>query len=239
MVLNKDSSILGSKGDVSASLVADHHDIRIDLFKFPLELRNMIYENILEEGDLTVLLASRKVHQELVAPIAKLKTFRVYFGSAWYRPISVPLGSKATMMVQNLTVAIKQCGLENGRKPRRWKTNLLEHFGGRSQFTRASCTIILDYGKNGWLTHRCVNGLLFDSLKTLTCFQTLTFKMIYEADTPRNEAAARAKGVTSWWHRNKFEIVQDALEPAFGPGEFHDQSGQLYLLFRPYDFTQH
>ncbi|KAK3169675.1 hypothetical protein OEA41_009059 [Lepraria neglecta] len=206
MVLNKDSSILGSKGDVSASLVADHHDIRIDLFKFPPELRNIIYDKILEEGDLTVLLASRKVHQELVAPIALLKTFRVYFGSAWHPPVSVPLGSKATVMVQNLTVTIKRCGLENGRKPRPWKKNLLEYFGGLSQFTRASCTITLDYGEKGWLTHRCVNGMLFTSFKTLTCFRTLTLKMIYEADTPRNEAAARAKGVTSWWHRNKFQI---------------------------------
>ena len=138
MVLNKDSSILGSKGDVSASLVADHHDIRIDLFKFPPELRNITYDKILEEGDLTVLLASRKVLQELVAPIAQLKTFRVYFGSAWHRPVSVPLGSQATMMVQNLTVTIKRYRLENGRNPRPWKRNLLEHFGGQSQFTRAS-----------------------------------------------------------------------------------------------------
>ena len=239
MVLDKDSSILGSKGDVSASLVADHHDIRVDLFKFPPEVRNIIYDKILEEGDFTVLLASRKVHQELVAPIALLKTFRVYFGSAWHPPVSVPLGSKATVMVQNLTVTIKRCGLDNGRNPPSWEKESPRTFWRAVSIHARFMHNHSRLRRKGWLTHRCANGMLFTSLKTLICFRTLTLKMIYEADTPRNEAAARAKGVTSWWHRNKFQIVQDSLEPAFGPGEFYDQSGQIYLLFRPYDFTQH
>lgn len=188
------------------------------LLDLPAEVRNSIYDHVVDFGEMHLFSTSKLIRQEGLP-----RSFNVYFGYA-DRPCALPpKHATATPLIQNVELHINL----GGARQRSYDCKLVECFGG-SHIARKSCAVLLDYGTAGYLSFDCARSSLFGALRTLTGFKDLTVRLVFGSDR-----WSRSDEHNDW----RYELAKDALESTLGPATYQVKGEERHLEFHPYEWN--
>ena len=199
--------------------------------KLPAELRSQIYHDVAshrKSGCLNLFSTSKQMRNEGAVVSARYFSFRLWLG--WNRR-DLPrdtLDWEATAVIQNVFLRFRLKGSENiwSTPPRPFDYRLIGFFG-RSQVMRESCQIVLDYDRNGYLSTSCACTTLFNAIRQLTNFRTVTIGISYDEVGKSNRHFRMIISIrnTSLYAQR----VNAALEPALGPATLGVNEFNRYL----------
>ena len=238
--------------------------------KLPAEIRNLIFHDLASTdygdnpGRLNIFDTSKQMRNEGAEASSRYCRFFVRVGYLGGLFEALPFGeSKATGLIQNVIIAVNLRGVDwvsalDMQGPLDYKQ--IEYFGG-SDVKRELCRVSLWYGKNGYVSKDCASDLLFEALRKLTGFRTLSVKIISEQNQRiAVEGIFPYMSVPNWlflqqqqrrpWADDRHimsirntpkvdlytERVKAALEPALGPATLTKAGGgeSQELLFHPF-----
>lgn len=192
----------------------------VSLFVLPLELRHVIYDQLLIEGSMAILRTSKAIRDEAIQRIYKLGTLRLNFGSddrvsSALRHLSPRVVNQIENVELRINVGLPSWGAQYQLDLR--PIALLNC----SNITRKSCVAVIDYGvfdlRRDLLSSR---NSAHQALKTLVGFQDVKVKLglIYEfGKYPQHYYTG---GTFDAYSRSAHLALRDILEPALGHARF-------------------
>ena len=195
--------------------------VKAAFVNFPGEIRNKIYSHVIESGDLSLFATSKQIREEGLP-----RLFRLYFDYTETRQRLPEAELSATKLIQNLELQMNFCGDPGPGSENAYRIN---YFRGR-EFTRESCTIILDCGEPGLLSYTLPE---FEPLQKLTSFKLLTAKFSY---TPYSgDEWDPAYHRIGWDKKRDREAVMKALKEKLGPADTVEMGEDEPLRYNPLD----
>ena len=220
------------------------------LLKLPPELRTMIFEPLIQAGDLSILRVSKLINQEAVSLLKKVAILRMNLNTRDVYETTMTLTAKMTPYgdltytapdyIQNLDICLNHV---------RWTgpqviTRLLEYFSG-NQIARRSCKITMFFPYCGPLLKLPHKSAVYRVIAGLTGFRFLTLKLVYYINEPYETAVLRHKNAlpTTDDPNRKYKFlsqsykqVSNFLATSLGPAKLKDSLGEPYLSFEPRAF---
>ena len=228
-------------------VAADFPMAKESLLKLPTEVREMIYEPLIEAGDLSILRVSKIIKQDAVPLLAKVATIRINLETPNISRVAIPLTARITFSgILTLTAPdyIQNVDLRIDipiRRPYFRNKEVILCFSG-NQVPRKSCKITFNPG-----VHNPAERLLGEDVNeivtlvaTLPGFRTLTLKLGFEAYIDNASGVVDYKGrrssLTHTLLIRRYQSICDALATRLGPAEFNRSFGGHCVVFRPMDF---
>ena len=223
------------------------NDGTFPLLKIPPELRALIYELLIQAGDLSILRVSKLVSKEAVHHLSKVGILRVKLGQLTISNVTVALTAKMTLSgVLTLTAPdyIQHLDLCFNIVRRPWisiDTQLIECFSG-SQISRRSCKITILFGLLGATPCSMKESQTYPVIATLTGFKNLTLKLAYRKDANQEASiikrfgdlqAAYNQDVARYMLLNDYKMISEFLSMTLGPAGFDDSIKGHHLIFWP------
>ena len=208
--------------------------------RLPPELRVMIYEPLIQAGDLGLLRVSKLVNQEAVAYLKKVAILRVYLGRPVISRVALPLTAKITLYgilkltapdyIQHLELRIELT------TPSRFTIDakLIQCFTGK-EVARKTCKITIRFGKLGPNPPRIAENEVYRGIAALTGFEVLVLKLVYRADTAYLASLRRRNGrrIPPTLISTDYDKVVEFLTKTLGPAVFDNRLNRDCLRFRP------
>lgn len=228
-------------------------DETFSFLKLPTELRAMIYELLIQAGDLSILTVSKLVSKEAVHHLSKVGILRVKLGTLAISNVTVALTAKMTLSgVLTLTapdyIQHLDLGFDIVRRP--WigiDTQLIECFSG-SQIPRRSCKVTMYFGILGATPYSMKESQTYPVIATLTGFQELTLKLAYRKDATQEASiikrykelrVAYDQDVARYMLLNDYKRISELLSMTLGPARFDDSIKGHHLIFWPRAYKLH
>ena len=220
------------------------------LLKLPPELRIMIFEPLIQAGDLSILRVSKLINQEAVSLLKKVAILRMNLNRMDVYETAMTLTAKMTPYgdltytapdyIQNLDICLNHV---------RWTgpqvvTRLLEYFSG-NQIARRSCKVTIFLAYCGPLLKLPHKSAVYRVIAGLTGFGFLTLKLVYYISGSYETAVLRHKNAlpkTDDPHRKykflsqSYKQISNFLATYLGPAKLNDSLGEPYLSFEPRAF---
>ena len=221
------------------------------LLKLPPELRAMIFEPLIQAGDLSILRVSKLINQESVSLLSKVAIFRINnLKRGTNGRMTVAVAAKITLSgeltlwapdhIQNIDVC-----LDMVRRPTfPVNTKLLQYFSG-NQVPRRSCKITILFGILGAVPKPVGANKTYQVISSLTGFSSLTLKLEYYEDKEYEATMLRRMNpllitdepyLTYEALLRDYEDISEYLAFFFGHAKLSDRRGEPYLSFKPRAF---
>lgn len=228
-------------------------DRTFSFLKLPPELRAMIYELLIQAGDLSILTVSKLISKEAVHRLSKVGILRVKLGTLTISNVTVALTAKMTLSgVLTLTAPdyIQHLDLCIDIVRRPWiaiDTKLIECFSG-SQIPRRSCKVTMFFGILGATPYSMKVTQTYPVIATLTGFQRLTLKLAYRKYATeeayiikhyKNHRVAYNQDVARYMLLNDYKTISEFLSVTLGPAGFDDSIKGHHLIFWPRAYKLH
>ena len=226
------------------------------LLKLPLELRTIIFEPLIQAGDLSILRVSKLMNQEAVLLLKKVAILRLNIsGSDIYQTeTTIALTATITLYgdltltapeyIQNLDICLNM----NRRTGPGLNTILVKYFSG-NQIARRSCKIRIFFGPTGPLREPLHKSAAYKAIASLTGFRFLTVKLVYFVNLCYEEAVLRSKNplletddpdvlykFMGMCYQQVHKRISNFLEIYLGPSKLNDSLEGPYLSFEPRAF---
>ena len=216
------------------------------LLKLPPEVRAIVFEPLIQAGDLSILRVSKLIGQEAAFFVPKLGTFRIDQGSRGFSRATIALAEMTllrdhTMMapshIQNLDIRLDPLG-------HTWSyiySALIAYFSG-NEIARRSCEITILIGLHGPGVQPPDECAIYRLIASLTGFKTLTLKFKSRKNEDREAEISKSNGclpVTSgqaMLHKKilkSYKEISEFLARTLGPAKLNDSLDEPYLLFKP------
>ena len=220
------------------------------LLKLPMEVREMIYEPLIEAGDLSILRVSKIVKQEAVPLLSKVATIRINPESINTSHVAIPITARITLSgiltlaaldyIQNIDLRLNL----PIRGPFFRNRELIFCFSG-NRVPRKSCKITFNPGRDN-VAQRLLGEHVYEIVSlvsSLTGFMMLTLKLEFQTYVDNiGRSLDRHKGIqSSTTHTmliGRYQNISDLLATRLGPAEFNKSIGDHGLAFRPIDFDE-
>ena len=222
------------------------------LLKLPPELRAIVFEPLIQNGDLSILRVSKLINQETVSLLSKIAILRINLNRQANRQITITLTAKITLYgnltltapdyIQNLDICLDML-----RRPGfPVNTKLIQYFSGK-QIARRSCKITILFGILGPVPKPLRENTTYRVIASLTGFKSLTLKLEYYEDEKYEAAMLRRMDpllITDdpdLTHRallRDYKEVSEFLSLNLGPANLNDGLGEPYLSFEPRAFKR-
>lgn len=212
------------------------------LLKLPPELRHIVYEPLIQAGDLSILRVSKLISQEAALFLPKAGTFRIGIDREVDRRTNNPLTSFTLLCrhpmiappcIQNLDMRINLVHLRRLVVDKR----IITYFSG-NEIARRSCKITILVRPHGLNIKR----LIYRDIASLTGFKVLTLKVEYR-ENKDHEAEVLGyiypqllipdQNVLHEKPLKDYEEVSRLLATNLGPAQLNDSLEGPYLSFKP------
>ena len=221
------------------------------LLKLPPELRALIFEPLIQAGDLSILRVSKLINQEAVSLLSKGAIFRINnLKKGTNDRMTIAVAAKITLSgeltlsapdyIQNIDVC-----LDMVRRPGfPVNTKLLQYFSG-NQVARRSCKITILFGVLGAVPKPVGENKTYQVISSLTGFSFLTLKLEYYEDKEYEAAMLRRMNpllitdepyLTHKALLRDYKDLSEYLAFFFGHAKLNDSRGEPYLSFKPRAF---
>ena len=229
------------------------------LLKLPPELRTIIFEPLIQAGDLSILRVSKLMNQEAVLLLNKVAILRLDIsGSAIYQTettiavtAKIDLCGRLTLTgpdyIQNLDICLtvdRHCGLG-------LNTKFVKYFSG-NQIARRSCNIKIFFGLTGPFPHPIHRSTNYKVIASLSGYRFLTLKLVHFVNETYEAAVLRSKNPLlmtddpdspyKWMgmgYKQVHKQISNFLEAYLGPAKLNDSLEGPYLSFEPRAFKPH
>ena len=220
------------------------------LLKLPPELRAIVFEPLIQAGDLGILRVSKLINQEAVSLLSKVAVLRINSNRRINRQMTIALTAKITLYgdltlaapdyIQNLEIC-----LDMVRRPGfPVNTKLIHYFMG-NQIPRRSCKITILFGVLGPVPKPLEENTTYRVIANLTGFRSLTLKFEYYDDEIYKAAMLRRMNpllitddpaLTRKALLMPYKELSNFLASSLGPAKLNDSLGEPYLSFKPRAF---
>lgn len=221
------------------------------LLKLPPELRAMIFEPLIQAGDLSILRVSKLINQEAVSLLSKVAILRINnLNRRTNGQMTIALAAQITLYgdltlmapdyIQNLDIC-----LDMVRRPGLpVNTKLVQYFSG-NQIARRSCKITILFGILGAVPKPLGENTTYRVIASLTGFKSLTLKLEYYEDEEYEAAMLRRMNpllitdepnLTHKALLRDYKDVSEYLAFFLGHAKLNDIRGEPYLSFKPRAF---
>ena len=258
---DEDSTILESKiapeDSESGTLPESSNITASSLLRLPSELRLMVLEPLIADGDLNIMRTNKLMYEEAAGLLKKNGVFRMNLGyadrvSSTSFPLTecLSLTGKITIQPSPEIQHIEfHFNVNNNvflawARPFEGYTDLMKAFGGKG-ITRHSCLVHLHIGSAGWCPDRTrfTRDPVLQAITNLTGFKTLVFKMTNDWDTKTHRVVRfgvlerrTERDGTHQMLLNDYRNVRKALQITLGPAILHTSFWHHFLVFHPSDF---
>ena len=214
---------------------------------FPPEIRDVVYENLIQIGHLGILRVSKLVYQEAISFMPKVASHRVDLGEWTFKPWNVALVNltrlhgqyiSAPHFIQNLDITLNIVRRTDGYVDR----GIINLFSG-DQIARKSCHITILYGLFGPLLRAPEDDDAYKLIAKLIGFKTLTLKLEYRKDKDHEAELMKSldgrflitdRDVLRKKLLTNYKTVSEVLGKTLGPAKLNDGlGGGPYLSFKP------
>ena len=217
------------------------------LLKLPPELRAMIYELLIQAGDLSILTVSKLVSKEAVHHLSKVAILRVKLGQLTSSNVIVALTAKMTLsgiLTLHAPGYIQHLDLCFNIVRRPWiqlDTQLVQMFSG-DQIPRRSCKIKILFGLLGATPYSMKECQTYQVIAALTGFKTLTLELAYRKDATQEASIIKRFGllqvaddqdVARYMLLKDYRAISEFLSLTLGPAGFDDSIKGHHLKFWP------
>ena len=220
------------------------------LLKLPPELRAIIFEPLIQAGDLSILRVSKLINQEASSLVKKVAILRINLNRRINRQMTIDLTAKITLYghltltapdyIQNLDICLDM--LRRPGLP--VNTKLIPYFSG-NQIARRSCRITILFGILGPVPKPLEENTTYRVIASLTGFRSLTLKLVYYEDEKYEAAMLRRMNpllITDDPDLTRKALLRDYKEVSkflalnLGPAKLNNSLGEPYLSFEPRAF---
>ena len=161
------------------------------LLKLPPELRAMVYEPLIEAGDLSVVRVSKLVSQEAVPLLSKVARLRISLGHPNLSPVTLDLTASITLSgrltliapdyIQHLEFHLNMPMIPLFPVD----TKLIYCFSG-NRIARKSCKITINLGTYRHIPRQLEENETYRVIAALTGFKLLTLKLENQRDAEQD-----------------------------------------------------
>ena len=217
------------------------------LLELPPELRAIVFELLIQAGDLSILRVSKLISQEAVSLLSKVGILRINLDKQIKRHMTIALTAKTTLYgeltlaapdyIQNLDICLNL--VPGPDIP--VNTTLIQYFKGR-RIARRSCKITILFGIQGPATNPLEENHPYRVISSLVSFKSLTLKLKYVEDE-RWEALILRRldrglitddaDLTYKALSRDYKRASEFLSFKLGPAKLNDRLGEPYLSFKP------
>ena len=219
----------------------------------PPEIRDVVYENLIQDGHLGILRVSKLISQEAISFMPKVAKHRVDLGSRTLNPCNIALINFARLhdqyvpaphFIQNLDITLNIVRRTDGYVDQgiRYVNRGIIGLFSRDRVARRSCNITILYGIFGPLLRAPEDDDAYKLISNLVGFKNLTLKFEYRKDKDHE-----AEVMKSLDHRlltvdrdvlrkkllKVYKQVSEVLERRLGPAKLNDSLHGPYLSFKP------
>ena len=233
---------------VASALSASHPDTLatskpFPFLKLPPELRDMIYEPLIQTGDLSILRVSKFVNKDALPYLSKAATFRITLGGRKHKRIIIPqitgvfISGNMTLLapdcIQNLDIRLDIAS----RAIPNIDTQFLKMFSGK-EISRKTCNITVKFGILGPVRHLLAKDEFYSVVSTLTGFETLTLRL----EDQQHKGMLKMLIATTIEPGQRpglimcstgYERIFGILSPTLGPAQFPNNFDGTCLVFWP------
>lgn len=217
------------------------------LLKLPPELRAMVYEPLIEAGDLSVVRVSKLVSQEAVPLLSKVARLRISLGHPNLSPVtlymtaSITLSGHLTLIapdyIQHLEFHLNMPDFPLFAVD----TKLIYCFSG-NRIARKSCKITINLGVYRHIPRHLEEKETYRVIAALTGFKIVTLKLENQRDIVHDTYMLERYGRLPMKVENSvahsdlleaYEQVLGFLTVTFGPAKFNKSVDGHFLEFWP------
>ena len=214
------------------------------LLELPPELRAIIFEPLIQAGDLSILRVSKFINQEAVSLLKKVAILRINKKRPGMHQTTIALTAKITEYgdltwtapdyIQNLDICfdiVRRSGFRVNKE-------FIRYFAG-NQIARRSCKITILFGFLGPVPNPLEEDTTYRVIASLTGFRFLTLKFEY-SEVPMlriiNTMVTDDPDLIRKALSRDYKQVSGFLARDLGPAKLNDSLGEPYLSFKPRAF---
>lgn len=220
---------------------------KVQFLDLPRELRLMIYQPLIEVGDLSILRVSKLVAREVISLLSKYAVFRVNVGRRYHPLIHLDLCAGITFSgnptltapdyIQNVNFRIDMVNLVGPD----FDLKFINYFGG-DKIPRKSCIITISLNESAEVPSRLENDETYRAIANLTGFNVLVLKLECEGNGVAVAAILRRYGLgvvqmgemsTGRLMVRSYAKILGFLQTTLGPAGYQKGIYQHALVFRP------
>ena len=208
----------------------------ISFLQLPRELRDLIYRDSIAAGNVAIFRLNKLTNEEASQLLSKHAILRINLGFI-NRTNWLELRSKsATSVIQHVHLRIKA---SSAALP--FDITVISSLLDK-QAIRESCTVTLNYGKEGGPSHS-IRHTLYAQLTRLGGFKKLVFKIAIEGYEPAKSRAVMSEKsfhevfnpdtYLLGYYEDSFVELQKYLQYSLGPAKLYDSVEGYCLEFHP------